>query len=112
MDRIVSCAALMLLVLAVAMGTAILAYQSFSWLQSGTWHPMPLDLLLGCVRSIGSGWIGLQKVYDRVLAVPLVIFFYVIGIFVFWLGGIWSAALYKRTAHAQGKTVTPAQTHA
>ena len=112
MGRVVSCTALMLLVLAFVIGTAILAYQCFTWLQSGVWHRMPLDLLLGCIRSVGSGWIGLQTVYNWVLALPLVIFFYVIGIFVFWLGGVWSTFLYKKAAGAQSKTVTPAQTHA
>ncbi len=62
--------------------------------------------------SVGSSWIGLQKFFDWLLALPLVIFFYVLGVFVFWLGGIWSAALYKRAALAESKTITPAQTHA
>ncbi len=112
MDRVISCTALMLLVLSIITGTAIFAYQCVAWLQSGAWHPMPLDLLLGCVRSISSGWIGLQTLYDWVLALPLVIFFYVIGILIFWLGGICSAALYKKAALAQSKIITPAQSHA
>jgi hypothetical protein len=102
-----------LLVLASAIGTVILGYQCLTWLHSGLWHPMSLDdLLLGRLRSIGSNWIGLQRIYDWILALPLVIFFYAVGIFVFWFGGVWSAALYKKAAHAQAKTVTPAQTHA
>jgi hypothetical protein len=112
MDRIVSCTALLLLVVTWAIGTAILIYQCVAWLHSGLWLPMPLDLLLGCLRSIGSTWIGLRKIYDWVLALPLVVFLYAIGIFLFWVGGLWSAALYKKAAHAQAKTVTPAQTHA
>jgi hypothetical protein len=63
-------------------------------------------------RPIGSDWIGLQRIYDGVLALSLVIFFYAVGIFIFRLGGVWSAALYKKAAHAQAKTITPAQTHA
>jgi uncharacterized protein (DUF2235 family) len=112
MDRVVSCIALMVLILAILTGTAIFAYQCVAWLQSGTWPSMPLDLLLGCVRSIGTGWIGLQRAFDWFLALPLVIFFYATGILIFWLGGIWSAALYKNAALVQSKTVTPAQTHA
>lgn len=112
MDRLVSCTALLLLILAFAVGTGIFGYQCISWLQVGLWHPMPLDLLLGWLRSIGSNWIGLQKIYDWVLALPLVIFFYAIGILVFWVGGVWSTALYTKAARAQAKTITPAQTHA
>jgi uncharacterized protein (DUF2235 family) len=112
MDRIVSCSALLLLIIAVALGTAIFGYQCVTWLHSGLWNPMPLDLLLGSIRLIGSDWIGLQRVYAWVFALPLVIFFYVLGLLIFWLGGVWSAALYKKAAHAQSKTVTPAQTHA
>jgi uncharacterized protein (DUF2235 family) len=111
MDRIVSCTALLLLTIAAAIGTAIFAFQCVAWLHSGLWHPMPLDLLLGGIRSIGANWIGLQRVYDWILALPVVIFFYAVGICIFWLGGVWSAALYKRAAHAQAKTITPAQTH-
>lgn len=112
MDRIVSCTALLLLIIAAAIGTVIFAYQCVTWLHSGLWHPMTLDLLLGWIRSIGADWIGLQRIYDWILALPVVIFFYAVGIFIFWLGGVWSAALYKKAAHAQAKTITPAQTHA
>jgi hypothetical protein len=112
MDRVVSCIALLVLIITFAAGTAILAYQCVMWLHSGLWTPMPLDLLLGSVRSIGSDWIGLQAIYEWLLALPLVIFFYVVGVFVFWVGGVISAALYKKAARARAKTVTPAQTHA
>jgi hypothetical protein len=112
MDRFVSCSALLLLIIAFGVGTAIFGYQCLAWLHSGVWTPMRLDLLLGSVRSLGSEWIGLQRIYDWLLALPLVIVFYAIGIFIFWLGGAMSAALYKKAAHAQAKTVTPAQTHA
>ena len=111
MDRIISCTALLLLIIAAAIGTVIFAYQCVTWLHSGLWHPMPLGLLLGWIRSVGADWIGLRRIYQWVLALPLVIFFYAVGIFIFWLGGVWSAALYKKAAHAQAKTITPAQTH-
>jgi uncharacterized protein (DUF2235 family) len=112
MDRFVSCSALLLLVINVVIGTAIFGHQCLEWLHSGFWTPMPLDLLLGSIRSIGSDWIGLQRIYDWLLALPLAIVFCAVGIFVFWIGGVMSAALYKQAAHAQAKTVTPAQTHA
>jgi|HubBroStandDraft_4_1064222.scaffolds.fasta_scaffold18885_4 uncharacterized protein (DUF2235 family) len=112
MDRFVSCSALLLLIIALAVGTAIFGYQCLAWLHSGLWIPMPLDRLLGSIRSLGSQWVGLQRIYDWLLALPLVIALYAVGIFVFSIGGVMSAALYKRAAHSQAKTVTPAQTHA
>jgi hypothetical protein len=39
-------------------------------------------------------------------------FFYAIGIFLFWLGGCGRPRSNKKAAHAQAKTVTPAQMHA
>jgi uncharacterized protein (DUF2235 family) len=112
MDRVVSCGALLLTAIAFTAGTAILGYQGVTWLQSGLWTPMPLDLLLGSIRSIGSNWIGLQKIYDWILALPLVVALYVLGIIVFWIGGVVSAAQYKQAAQDQANTITPAQIHA
>jgi uncharacterized protein (DUF2235 family) len=111
MDRFVSCLALLLLVVCLAAGTWILGYQAFAWLEHGIWPAMPIDLVLGCIKRIGADWTGLQAIYAWVLALPLALFFYVAGILIFWLGGIWSASLYKRAAQAQAKTVTPAQIH-
>jgi hypothetical protein len=111
MDRFVSCIALLLLVLGVAVGTTIFTYQCLNWLQTDVWPPMPLELLIGFVRSLGSSWVGLQRIYGWFLALPLVVGFYLAGLLAFWLGGVISAALYKRAAHAQSKMVTPAQTH-
>jgi uncharacterized protein involved in cysteine biosynthesis len=59
----------------------------------------------------GTGWIGLQKPYDWLLALPLVMVLYILGFVISWIGGMISAVLYKSTAHAQSKTITPAQTH-
>jgi hypothetical protein len=110
MDRLVSCIALLLLIIAAAIGTAIVGYQCLVWLHFGVWKSMPLELLLGSIRSFPLSWVGLQLVLDWILTLPLVIFFYALVIFVFWLGGITSAALYKRAARVQAKMVTPAQT--
>jgi len=112
MDRFVSCVALLLLVLAAATGTAILGYQAISWLRDGMWHPVPLDFLFDGLRVIGPNWAGLQLIYDGILRLPLSVACYACGIFAFWIGGVWSAALYRKAANAQGKAVTPAQTHA
>lgn len=112
MDRFVSCSALLLLVISVAIGTAIFGYQCVAWLRSGLWPPMPLELVLSAIRSIGPDWIGLQSIFNWFLKLPLVIVFYALGVFFFWIGGVMSAALYKKAAHAQAKMITPAQTHA
>jgi uncharacterized protein YjbI with pentapeptide repeats/uncharacterized protein (DUF2235 family) len=105
MDRIVSCIALALLALAFAAGTTIFGYQCLAWLQSGNWPPMPLDLALGGIRSMGSDWIGLQRIYAWILTLPLVIALYAAGIVTFWIGGLLSATLYKKAADAQVSTI-------
>lgn len=96
MDRVVSCVALLLLIAGFAAGTIIFAYQCLTWLHSGEWHAIPLELLFGWVRAIGGQWIGLQKIYAWTLALPMAVFFCVVAILVFWVGGLWSAALYKK----------------
>jgi uncharacterized protein (DUF2235 family) len=112
MDRIVSCFALLFLVIAAGAGIAIFGCQLVEWLRTDTWHPMPLGRAIGGIRAIGSEWLGLQRVYDWVLALPLSILCIVVGVFVFWAGGLLSAYLYKRAALAEAKSITPAQTHA
>ena len=112
MDRIVSCLALLFLVLAVGAGILIFGWQLLEWLQTDIWLPMPLDLAVGGIRRLGADWLGLQRVYDWVLALPLSILCVAIGVLVFWAGGVLSAYLYKRAAHAEAKLITPAQSHA
>jgi hypothetical protein len=112
MDRVVSCLALLFLVLAVGIGVAIFGYQLVEWLRTDVWYPMPLGQAIGGIRKIGSDWLGLQRVYDWVLALPLSILSIVIGFLVFWTAGLLSAYLYKRAAHADAKPITPAQSHA
>ena len=109
MDRVVSCLALLFMIVAVGAGITILSYQIVEWLRTDIWHPMPLDQVLGGIRGYGSDWLGLQRVYDWVLALPLSIMCVVIGFLVFWAGGVLSAYLYKRAAHADAKPITPAQ---
>ena len=111
MDRLVSCMALLLLGLALASGTIILLRDCIEWLRTGALHWVPLDAVLSWIRSIGSGWVGLQRIYDALLALPLAIVLYGLGIVFFGIGNVLSAALYKRAAHAQAKTITPAQVH-
>jgi uncharacterized protein (DUF2235 family) len=111
MDRVVSCLALLFLVVAAGTGIVIFGYQLLEWLRTDIWRPMPLDAAIGGIRQYGSNWLGLQHVYDWVLALPLSILFIVIGFLVFWAGGMLSAYLYKRAAYAAAKPITPAQIH-
>jgi hypothetical protein len=111
MDRVVSCLALLFLIMAASTGIVIFSYQLVEWLRTDIWLPMPIDEAIGGVRRFGSDWLGLQRVYDWVLALPLSILCVVIGFLVFWAGGMLSAYLYKRAAHAEAKPITPAQIH-
>jgi hypothetical protein len=112
MDRIVSCLAVLFLVVAVAAGALIFGWQLLNWLQTEVWQPMPLDVVLGALHNWARDWLGLQKVLSWILALPLSIVCGVIGFLVFWAGGVLSAYLYKRAAHAEAKPITPAQSHA
>jgi hypothetical protein len=96
---------------ALLAGTAILGYQLGSWLATAQWPTVGLDVILGCLRDIGPGWIGLQKIWDWLLAFPLFVAFYLAGFIVFWLLGLLSAALYRNAAYAAALTVTPSQSH-
>jgi len=111
MDRVVSCLALLFLILAAGTGIIIFGFQLIEWLWTDIWHPMPLDVAIGGIRQLGSDWLGLQRVYDWVLTLPLSILCVVIGFLMFWAGGMLSAYLYKRAAHAAAKPITPAQIH-
>ena len=112
MHRIVSCGALLCFALGAIAGTATLGWRCLSWLETGIWPPAPVDIWFGWLRSIAPGWVGLQSLLAWALALPLWVFCYVSGVVLFWLGGLWSAALYEKAAHSQDKMVTPAQTHA
>ena len=112
MDRVVSCLALLFLVVAAATGILIFGYQLVEWLRTDIWHPLPLEAAIGGIRKFGSGWLGLQRVYDWILALPVSILFIVIGFLMFWAGGLLSAYLYKRAARVKAKPITPAQSHA
>jgi uncharacterized protein (DUF2235 family) len=112
MDRIVSCLALLFLIIAVAFGALIFGWQILTWLLTDVWQPMPLDAVLGGMHNFAKDWLGLQRVFSWVLALPLSIVCIVVGFAGFWSGGNLSAYLYKRAARSQDKSVTPAQTHA
>lgn len=111
-DRILSCTGLGAFVIGSISAFCILAYQCFAWLVTGIWPALPLDIIGSCIRSFGSGWIGLQIIYTLVLALPLSLVIFLIGFLMFWWLGMLSAAAYKKSAESAGKQATPAQTQA
>jgi uncharacterized protein (DUF2235 family) len=112
MDRFVSCLSLIIMLALVAAGVGLLGYQVLEWLRADAWHSMPLDILLSCIRNWGADWLGLQRVYDWILALPLSLMLILFGLFLFGAGGWLSSYLYRHAALAQQKPVTPAQTRA
>jgi hypothetical protein len=111
MDRFVSCIALFVLLAALLAGTGTLVFQIVGWLETGHWPIVNLDTAMGWLRHIGSDWVGLQKIWDWVLALPLFVVLYVVGFVLFWLLGVLSASLYRTAARAQMQTITPSQTN-
>jgi uncharacterized protein (DUF2235 family) len=111
MDRFISCIALLILTAALLAGSGTLIYQIGNWLASGSWPTVELSAVLSCIRQIGPHWVGLQKIWNWILALPLFLVFYLVGFVIFWLLGILSAKLYRKAAAAGTKTVTPAQAH-
>ncbi len=85
MDRMISCLALLFLIVAVGAGIAIFGYQIIQWLQTDAWHAVPLETVASGIRRFGADWLGLQRVYDWILALPLSILCIVAGFFVFWV---------------------------
>ena len=71
MDRVVSCLALLFLVVATGTGFLIFGYQLVEWLLTDIWRPLPVGVVIGGIRQFGSSWLGLQRVYDWILALPL-----------------------------------------
>jgi uncharacterized protein (DUF2235 family) len=108
-ERVLSCLGLVCL-LAGALGAGgIFLGQCLCWLMSGIWTDLPLDLALGgMLRSLGTGWIGLQIIFAWILKLPLSLALLLAGVFFFWLLGAIAAGRYRKRA----SRATPAQTHA
>ena len=53
-------------------GIFIFGHQLAEWLRTDIWHPMPPDAAIGGIPNLArTDWLGLQRVYDWVLALPL-----------------------------------------
>ena len=63
MDRIVSCTALLLLIIAAGIGTVIFAYQCVTWLHSGLWHP---DAARPAIGLDPVRWFGLDRLAENI----------------------------------------------
>jgi hypothetical protein len=112
MDRVASCIGLLFGLLGALGCTGILAVQSFYWLSTGLWWPLPLKIAANCLKSIGSDWVGLQTIFDWILRLPLSLAILVVGYSLFWVFGVISAKLYKQQVDARDLVATPSQTHA
>lgn len=112
MDRVASCIGLLFGLLGALGCTGILAVQSFYWLSTGLWWPLPLKIAANCLKSIGSDWVGLQTIFDWILRLPLSLAILVVGYSLFWAFGVISAKLYKQQVDARDLVATPSQTHA
>lgn len=71
----------------------VLAWQSFEWLQTSAWPPMPVErlvLLLGLDPSTlaHTPWTGLSRVVEWVLAAPLTVVLFCTGLGLHVLSGL------------------------
>ena len=83
----------LLLVIAVVVPVLILGYQSFEWLRSSQWPPIPVARVLVWVQADASailapGWPGVNRVLNWVLAAPLSLFLFVAGLLLHLLSGL------------------------
>jgi hypothetical protein len=111
MDKKISCAGLLISASLALAALSIPAYQSFMWLRWGTWPALPLeDTPASLIRDLGRSWVGLQILYDWLLAIPTFLALAFLAFVVLWRFGIWSAQLYEWQSSAQGRVATPSQT--
>jgi hypothetical protein len=109
-DKKISCLGLLISTALAFSALSILAYQTGQWLLRGTWAAVPLeDTPISFIRDFGKSWVGLQKLYDWLLAMPATLGLALLAFVVFWSFGIWSAKLYERKSTAKGQMATPSQ---
>jgi hypothetical protein len=106
MDRIFSRLKLLCFAIGSLGAGAIFFYQCLVWLRNGIWIPVSLDMVADFIRSIGSSWIGLQVIFDWVLAFPLSVAAFLLGLILFWFFDVLSARQDASTV-----TQRPAPSH-
>jgi uncharacterized protein (DUF2235 family) len=110
-DKKISCLGLLFGAALAFTALSIFVYQTVLWLLRGTWPPVALeDTPASLVRGLGRSWVGLQMLYDWLLAIPATLGLAILAFVVFWSFGIWSAKLYERQSTAKGLVATPSQT--
>lgn len=112
LDKALSWLGLFFLCAGLAVATAIIGYQALHWLMTANWPSFPLELVAGCIRSVGRNWEGLQFLYAWLLSLPLSISSAIAGSLMFWALGVASAKVYKKRVEMLGAKPTPSQTHA
>lgn len=83
----------LLLVIAIGGPLLILGYQSFEWLRSSQWPPMPVRQVLLWLQAdtspvISAAWPGVNRALNWLLAVPLSLFLFVAGLLLHFLCGL------------------------
>jgi hypothetical protein len=109
-DKKISCLGLFISIALAFCAFSTLAYQTGQWLLAGTWPVVALDdTPLSLIRNLGRSWVGLQFLYDWLLATPAWLGLALLAFVVFWGFGIWSAKLYERQSMTKGQIATPSQ---
>jgi uncharacterized protein (DUF2235 family) len=109
-DKKISCLGLLLGAALAFAALSIPTYQIGLWLVRGTWPALPLeDTPASLIRNLGRSWVGLQILYDWLLASPTSLALALLAFVVFWSFGIWSAKLYERESTAKGQVATSSQ---
>jgi hypothetical protein len=80
---------------------AIVGLQTYHWLETGEWYPVPLSLGLDFVglRVPTTDWIGLQIIVDWVLDLPLAL--------VIWLSGVVGVPTLDAWVHHRRSHIKP-----
>ncbi|HEX8574556.1 MAG TPA: hypothetical protein VF759_17580 [Allosphingosinicella sp.] len=71
----------------VLAGPGLLAYQAYRWLRWGAWHTISVRDWLEWA-SFGTprvGWVGVQRIIDFLLSLPLWLVTPAVGILLLWL---------------------------
>lgn len=75
-------------VIVFAAGPVIFSLQCLSWFKGGVWHAFSVQTAWDVMDAPGPqvSWIGLQRIIDWVLQLPLSLALMCVGGFIVWLG--------------------------
>jgi uncharacterized protein (DUF2235 family) len=86
----------------------LLFWQVLPWLRTGEW----VHYQLGRCCYFQTSWIGLQRIIDWVMTLPITLLLAFPAILLFRSFGLLSAKIYQCASRAAATTVTPSQTRA